>query len=187
MDINMKNKNGFTLIETMVAVAIFFIIMTIPTSFFVLSINGQQKALAAQEITDNVSYVLEYMSRSIRMAKKDLSGTCIDEKFNYKITRGGKGIKFINYHNECQEFFWDVSDNRLKEIKDNKDSVPMTSESFQVISFKIGPSVSWGQDNGQPIVTFYLNIKGKKLSKPAIQSEIKVQATISQRNINVKY
>ena len=64
---------GYTLIEILVAVGIFTTVIAAPTGFFVSSLKGQQRALASQKLIDNVSYSLEYVSRTLRMAKKELN------------------------------------------------------------------------------------------------------------------
>lgn len=190
---------GYTLIEIMVAVGIFMLVIAAPTGFFVSAIKGQQKSLASQELFDNTSYILEHMSRALRMAKKELNCTnktdpstcgCLKNSgygSNYEITQDGKGIKFNNYQDVCQEFFWDAIDNRLKESKNGGTPLPLTSNNLEVLSFKIGPTDSWGQNNNeQPRVTMFLKIKGKE-GKPELQPEIKIQTTISQRNLDVQY
>ncbi len=83
-------KNGYTLIELLVALAVFTVVIAAPTGFFVSALKGQQKALASQELYDNVSYTLEYISRALRMAKKDLTGSCITANMNYETTRDWK-------------------------------------------------------------------------------------------------
>ena len=65
----MQNK-GFTLIEMVVAVAIFTLLVGTTSSIFLSSIKTQKQGLATQENIDQASYLMEYMSRSLRMAKK---------------------------------------------------------------------------------------------------------------------
>lgn len=184
---------GYTLIEILVAIGIFTIVIAAPTGFFVTSLKGQQKALSSQELIDNVSYTLEYISRAIRMAKKELSvpTNCLSENgLNYEIIQdGGKyGIKFNSYLGDCQEFFWDTNDNRLKESRNGGMPVPLTSENLEIVSFKIGPDESWDQnDNEQPRVTLFFEVKGTKDPRPELQPVIKIQTTISQRNLDVIY
>ena len=180
-------KNGYTIIEVLVAVAIFTLVIAAPTGFLVSAIRAQQKALLSQKALDETSYVLEYMSRSIRMAEKELSGLCLSSNgLNYeKIEEEGKtGLKFINYHGQCQEFFLDANDNnRLKEVIDGGIPTPLTS--MEISSFKIeSHGDSWAQtksdgtlDHNQPKVTIFLEIEGI----------IQLQTTISQRNLDIEY
>jgi prepilin-type N-terminal cleavage/methylation domain-containing protein len=184
----MPNNKGYTLIEVLVAIGIFIILLAAPTGFFVSALKSQKKALASQELIDNVSYTLEYISRALRMAKKDVDGVCIESGLNYQTTRGGKGIKFVNYQDVCQEFFWDTDEDRLKEIKNGSSPLSLTPGNLEVISFQIGPSDSWDQDDyEQPKVTILLEIKGKRSIKTEFQPSIKIQTTISQRNLDVIY
>jgi len=198
----MYTKRGYTLIEVMVAVGIFTIVIAAPTGFFVSSLKGQQKALASQEVLDETSYALEYISRSLRMAKKELNceskltpNTCVCLKnagygTNYELIHEDekKGIKFTNYRNQCQEFFLDINDNRLKEVKDGGEAIPLTSDDLEIVSFKIVPQDSWGQnDNKQPKITLFLEVKGIESARPELQPKIQIQTTISQRNLNVTY
>jgi len=184
MEIKPKNK-GYTLIEVMVAVGIFFVLIAAPSSFFVSSIRGQQKVLASQELIDSVSYNLDYISRALRMAKTDTEGSCIDSNANYKLTRGGSGIKFRNYLSVCQEIFLETG--QLYESKSGEEAVALTSDDLEVVLFEIN-SYGWTKVDGkQPKVTIFLYVKGRRGQKPELQPEIKVQTTISQRNLDVIY
>jgi len=195
-------NKAYTLIEILMAVSIFMIMIAAPTGFFVGSLKAQQKALASQKLLDNTSYVLEYMGRAIRMAKKELNCSssepsscfCLKTKgygYNYENPGGfNSEIRFVNYQESpvCQKFFLDKSDNRLKERRNGADPVALTSDDLEVISFKIGPSDSWDQnDTDQPRVTIFLEIKGGKNLKDELQPKIKIQTTISQRNLDVPY
>jgi len=187
-------KNAFTLIEIMVAVGIFAILLTTFTGFFLSAVQAQRKALASQELIDNVSYNLEYISRAIRMAKKDMAGSClttVGAKYNYETNAERNRIRFLNYQNKCQEFFLENSQLKEQKSTDNtanfEASLSLTPVNLEVVSFQLGPSDSWGQvQETQPRVTLYLEIKGKG-EKPELQPEIKIQTTISQRNLNVPY
>ena len=181
-------KNGYTLIELLVALAVFTIVIAAPTGFFVSSIKGQQKALASQELYDNVSYTLEYISRALRMAKKDLTGSCITQNMNYEFTGAENGIKFKNYNEECQEFYWDTTDNLLKETSEKGTGIPLTASNIEVVSFDIGGQDTWSQeDTYQPKVTLLLEIKGNRGTLPELQPTMKIQTSVSQRNLDIRY
>ena len=175
-----KSQKSFTLVELLVAVTIFIIIAAISTGIFFSALRAQRKLLASQELSDQVSFLIEYMSRTIRMAKKELSApTCLSENgLNYEKTWGGKGLKFINYQDICQEFY--LEGNLLKEKKDTAIS-DLTSGTLKVLNFNIGPDDSWDQnDNDQPRVTLFLEIEGREGIK------INTQTSISQRNPDVE-
>lgn len=173
-----KSGAGFTLIEMMVAVAIFMIVVTAVSTLFVQAIRAQRRNLAYQELSDQTSYVMEYMSRAIRMAKKDMDGACTGTpKLNYSF--GGQCLKFKNYDSECQEFCLDVT--RLKEIKAGVHNY-LTSPELTVSSFNIVPQ-GWAQppaDYLQPLVSILLEIEGREGAK------IQIQTSISQRDLDVQ-
>jgi len=197
-------SKGYTLIEILVAVGIFTVVIAAPTGFFVGSLKAQQKSLSSQALLDNVSYTLEYLSRALRMAKKDTVGDCVlpagaGNFMNYEktvsrtlagIVYSGPGIKFKNYQNPsvCQEIFLDESDKLLKESRNGGAPLPLTSKDLEVISFQIGSDDSWDQiDNEQPRITIFLEVKGIKSSMPELQPQLQIQTTISQRNLDVTY
>jgi len=194
-------SRGYSLIEILVAVAIFTIVVAGPTGFFVSSLKGQIKSLASQKLLDNTSYTLEYISRSLRMAKKEIGCLDINDPttcpclktqgygFNYENPDGDiSAIRFINYNGECQEFFWDKNDNRLKESKNEATPVALTSEELEIISLKFNLSGESQDDTDQPRVTLFLDLKGGKGQKILeLRPEIKIQTTISQRNLDVPY
>ena len=189
-----KDLSGFTLLEIMVAVAIFIIIVGAAMGVFVWAINSQRKIMASQELLDQTSYNLEYMGRALRMAKKDKGPDCLTQvNLNYEKTDTGEGgIKFKSYEGEyCLEFYkeWDGVNQkyRLKEIRTEISSgLPvinyLTPPDSNVISFKVVSENGWDQnDNLQPAVTIFLEVEGKE------ESKIKIQTTISKRDLDVAF
>ena len=169
------NNRGFTIIEMIVAVAVFTLLVSASSSIFLSSIKAQRQSLATQEVLDQTSYLMEYMSRALRMAKKDLTGVCTGTaKLNYAFE--DQCIKFMNYQDECQQFCLDGT--RLK----NEDGYYLTSGNLNVSSFEVNllgvdqPPT----DTLQPRLTIFLMIQGKE------QSMLKIQTTISQRNPDVQ-
>ena len=190
-------KNGYTLIEVLAAVSIFFIASTALLTFFMNAVKAQRTALSSQELVDNISYSMEYMSRALRMAKKDdVNGiNCLSgNKVNYEVTRGGFGIKFRTYDDHCQEFFLETDPvsgiKRLKEWKDvdGGSSNYLTSENMEITDFTIGPIDSWDQnDNEQSKVTIFLKAVGLNSADSDSPTTLEIQTTVSQRNLDVRY
>jgi prepilin-type N-terminal cleavage/methylation domain-containing protein len=180
-------QKGLTLIEMLVAVAMFAITVIAVSGLFISSIRSQQRILASQELSDQTSYVLEYISRALRMAKKqtaelvaahpELADCLSSNGLNYEqITNG---IRFIDHENNCTEFYLDTTDPTVRQIK--KGSLVLTSSFLKVNHFDIYLS---GQSNVQPMVTLFLEIQGREAygSRP----EIKIQTSISQRDLNIQ-
>jgi prepilin-type N-terminal cleavage/methylation domain-containing protein len=201
---NFKIKNkGLTLIEMLVAVTIFSIIVGAIAGIFISGIQSQRRVLATQELLDQTSYVIEYMSRALRMARKELAidpakaclledSTTILYGQNYQlrdIDQDGEvdGIRFLNYEGKCQQFF--LEDGKLYEIKSTDSSVAnfgspyfLTSPLLSINSLKFNLSGENQTDLFQPRVTIFLEISGREIKggRPKIQ----IQTTISQRNLD---
>ena len=177
------NSKAFTLIEVLVAISIFAIVISAPTGFFISSLKAQRKALKSQELLDNTSYAVEYMSRALRMAKKDINGDCIGASSNFENPDGKSTVKFLNYKNQCQKFF--LVNNQLKEEKNGQEHF-LTSDKLEITSLKFELVGQSQTDNLQPKVTISLKIQGKD-PLPEIIPKINIQTTISQRNLDVIY
>jgi len=177
----MQNK-GFTLIEMVVAIAIFSLLVGATSGVFLSGLKNQKQGLATQEILDQTSYLMEYMSRSLRMAIKDdiesggITKHCLaGDRVNYEFDSLTKCLKFRNYHNECQQFCWDGT-----HIKDENGNY-LTSDHLKVSNFSVQLQGQYQYpDNQQPRVTISLNITGKE------QTSLNIQTTISQRNLDVR-
>lgn len=83
---NDNKKNGFTLIEIMVASSIFIIVMVIAVGAILALVNGNRKAQALSSVVSNLNISLESMIRDIR------TGT------DYSIT-GSAGKNVITFTN----------------------------------------------------------------------------------------
>lgn len=199
--LNIINK-GFTLIELIVVVGVFLVVISASIAIFFSIVTGQSTLLIKQEIINQMSYSTEYISKGMRMAKKDLSGDCLGSDYagyDYLLTHHNaetgnyEGIKFINQSdsNACTEFYLQNSNGNsvLKEIKNGGTAISLTSEKLYLESVRfilngnknlIGVSEN---DQMQPRITIYFKIRSKNQAQNLSQE---IQTTISQRNLNVK-
>ena len=169
------NNKGFTILEMLIAVTIFTLVVASASGLFVSSLKAQRSTLAYQQLLDQTSYLMEYMSRAVRMAKKDITGACTGTaKLNYVFS--GQCLKFMNYKNpsQCQQFC--LVGSRIVDENGNY----LTASDLKVTSFNVSLSGQTQSDDLQPKVTVLLNIQGRENSK------IKIQTTISQRNLDIK-
>ncbi len=90
-----KKQSGYTIIETMIAVSLFLIIVVAGIGALLNANLLHQKSRDMRDIMDNLSFVMEDMSRNIRMG---YSYHCIDDgdivKNNVHSCPTGKGISF---------------------------------------------------------------------------------------------
>ncbi len=191
----MNKSKAFTLIEMLVAVTIFSLVIGSASGLLISAIRSQTKALASQKILDETSFVMEYMSRALRMAKKELNCPGVDcclidngNGYNYENpgldTTRIKFIRFIGTQDVCQEFRLNSVSDQLEEYRDGIFFGELTSDGLEVSSlqFNLIGVAQPPTDDLQPRVTISMKIKKAGVAKP----EIKIQTTISQRNLDVQ-
>ncbi len=199
-----KSGAGFTLIEILVAISVFSIIIGSISGILVFSIREQRKILTYQTILDQTSYALEYMSRALRMARKQLSpneecsATCLSQiGLNYELFDENQELRFQNYECICQRFFiqngqlmeqrsWQFQNEDIVDPTGDNPPIPLTSTDIQINYLNFDLSGQNQIDNLQPRTTFYLEIEGKAGLLGNL-SKIKIQSTISQRMLDIVY
>lgn len=99
----MKNKkNGFTLIELMVAVGLFALVMLLASGAYLLMIGLNRQAQGMATGIDNLSFALETMTRTIRTGTNyscgidsGASGDCLSGDTSFSVTNSsGKTVQY---------------------------------------------------------------------------------------------
>jgi len=182
-----NNKSrGFTIIELVVGATIFLLLLGGGLGVLVYSLRVQRQLLQKQQALGEVGlFDMEYMSRALRMAKKQsMGGSCLEENVTYENPlEDVSAIKFINHmqDNACQEFF--LSEGALMYDMDAGDG--NRDDAFRLTSPKVDISrlefyIQQGDDR-QPRVTISIEFTGEGLT-----DTLTLQTTISQRNLNVE-
>lgn len=189
----MKKNNfskGLTLIEILVAVGIFSIIVGAISGSFISSINLQKRILAFQELFDTTSYIIEYMTRYLKMAKKNFEKDCLSSPTFYEYPIFGDWcVRFLDPFQNCTDFC--LEDKAIKtiyprwgsQLPNNFNLTSTTTVEVDSLKFKIQtPLVSDPYIvQLQPRLTFSFTIKSK-----GGEQTIKIQTTVSPRTFNVK-
>jgi len=176
----LKHSNkGFTLVEILVVITVFSIFITSVTSLFANAMKEQRKSLDKAYLLNQGSFTAEYVSRALRMVQKDSTGACIPAGLNYQITRGGNGIRFLNYRSgtNCQEFYLENGKIKVEKFGISQDLTP-AGLSIESLNFSVS-----GQDQSDGLqgkVTFTWQLRSTGLS---IQ-DLKLQTTVSQRELD---
>jgi len=180
---NNKNKrSGFTLIELLITIAIFSILVVLMVDILVSAVHIQNNILAVRKVIGQTSYAMEYITRALRMAKKDTTGACLGTaNLNYKIIDSGRGIRFINplQNDDCQEVYLDGGIIKLKrEAASSSPKIFDLTSDISVEKFKFNVFGNEAGDNLQPLVTIYLQAKLNK------SPTVRLQTSVSQRNLD---
>jgi len=153
MKIFPTNK-GFTLLELMVALAIFIVVSTIAVSIFLMSVKNQRQAFLVQNLQDNARYMIERFSKEVRMA--NLQSGSSDTRLKIKNQDG----ELVQYEFKDSDF----------ERDNNK---PLNGEQVDVSgSFFIVDSSSQ---------QFRVTVKMVLTPAGATQPQVRVQNTVTSR------
>lgn len=183
------DNKGFTLVEVLIVALVLAIIIGAGTGIFVSAVKIQKYNLKHQQIFSQISYITEYMNRMIRMAGQG-DGICIPEDTSYEILEedGYSKIKFINYNEECQQFYLDMDyymstgQGRILSKTGEQDPVLISSENFNVSLLLFDVIGNSAFDSFQPRVTILIEMTTLELTD---QPEIRLQTTISKRNLDI--
>lgn len=191
---------GFSLIELIVVLAILLIIIGVTVDIFISMVWHQKRILEEQELLNQTSYVMEYMSKQLRTAVKATNISCLSTTgYVYELTQCPpdpsqpcNGVKFINSldNNYCTEFFLDTTtDPANPTLKETKSIFP--SQSLLSNKFKINYSrfildgnknlqFTSDTDSVQPRITILLDVQTRTAGN---QQKKIIQTTVSQRNL----
>lgn len=101
-------KKGFSLIEVLVATALFAIISTATLDIFKLVIDSQRGAIATQNVEESLKYFLEVTAKEIRMAKRNMSNCSSFTNLKIysvsSISTNADNLFFLNYKGECVKY-----------------------------------------------------------------------------------
>lgn len=176
-----QNNFGTTLLEMIVAVALFSVTILAATEIFQMVVNGQRSAVAGQNTQESIRYALEVMSKEIRMAQKAESADCPGLGLTGKVfkTAGSGTLQFKNSDEECVEYFLEDDINGISRLKIDRDGVSdyITPDEIEVNNLQFVVIDNIGVK--QSMVTLKMDVEalGKELHK----SKMKIQTTISSR------
>ena len=164
-----KSQAGFTIVEVLVTSLIFSIIGMSVSAIFVQIVGLQRRALVTQKIQDNALFVLEMMSRDIRVSKiaDQESPNC--DLATLTITHPSKGTVIYRANNGSVE---------KSESGGAFLAVSTPSVNFSRMNFCVKGSLT--DDNKTPrvaILTTVENRTGREIIK------INLQTSVSSRDV----
>lgn len=158
-----------TLIELLVAIAIFFTVLVILISIFVISVKNQRRAFIVQNLQDNARFMIETISKEVRTSKintNDTNGNLVD-KLN------------IDNQNPNTVEFWFKNDDTLRrhEITDPGGPQPLHGSNVEVTGGFIVITKDSSNKDAQPRVVIIMKVFTQDTSQPVIN----VETTVTSR------
>jgi prepilin-type N-terminal cleavage/methylation domain-containing protein len=134
------NKSGMTLIELLISVALLSTVIITVTEIFKISIDGQRKIVAAQNVQESLKYFFEVVSKEMRMAKVSEAGECGNTSGQskvYFVSLDSQELYFKNYNDQCVVYsLATVDDINRFQIERGLDSGYITPESVNLTSIR---------------------------------------------------
>jgi len=164
----MKSKNkkekGLTLVELLVAMAVFSIIVTVIGNIAFSVIKGQRRAFAIQATQESGRFLMEMMS-------KELRASIIN-------TGGGSGLTTLNITNAESETFDYQFDNTNKRLLRN--SQVITSSDIEITGVFYIQEYSFPAAPARKVVTIVMKIETTG-NRPEEATSVNLQNTVAPR------
>lgn len=184
-----NSKNGYTIIETMIAVSLFIIIVMISMGALLNANLLSNKSKNMRSIMDNLSFVMEDMSKNLRIGNKYYCVTGSDTLSDISVAKSGSncwGIAFNPFTGGNQWVYYISNDGKIFKSVDGATSfVQLTPDEIvidSVSSFSIVGAEPPPGDNQEPFVT--IKLVGKITYKNVV-SPFSLQTSMSQRMIDI--
>ncbi|MEX0672821.1 MAG: prepilin-type N-terminal cleavage/methylation domain-containing protein [Candidatus Paceibacterota bacterium] len=189
-----KSNEGFTLVELLVALALFLVVMTIALGGLITMLDMNRKVHSLQVVMNGFNYTLESMTRDIRFGEKY---TCDSEEYNIDGSPcpGGDStmsVRFIELDGTWKNIAYRLQNSRIErcneEVSQGDESapggvcmdewVPISSQLIEISSLYFFVTGAATSPMTQPRVTMVINgvatVEGES-------TDFTLQTTVSQR------
>lgn len=194
-----KKQKGFTLVEMMVAIAVFSLVMVTAMSALLNVIDANNKARAIKTAVNNVNFALESISRNARLA---IDYGCGDDGvptgdcptggniIRYRTARADKaGLMELdgdgNIKNKFVYYKFNEDENRLEECLEKGQTCDYTGPYTAITSSEVKITKArfyvLGTSDPRMQPRIIMTISGEAGSKEKTKTKFDLQTSISQR------
>jgi prepilin-type N-terminal cleavage/methylation domain-containing protein len=192
----LKFTTGFTLVEMMVAIAVFSIVMVTAMSALLNVIDANSKAKSIKTAINNIHFALENISRDMRMGTEY---GCLDDSVGVIICDSGNGHSGIVYKSSASNvdghyiyYKWEENSNgtnkgQIKKCVSNNSSA-CDNDWFAVTSLEVDiQKLRFYVLNDDPNTTekeqprMVITLQGEAGSKAKLKTTFNLQTSVSQR------
>ena len=164
--------NGFTLIEMLVAVALFSIVLMIAMGSIMTIVDVNRKSQSLTTVMNDLNFSLENMTRTITTGKL-ISPDDVD---------GSDDFESITVENQDEDeitFAWEDTTKTITRKKNDEPAYAFTSEQINIDALRF--RVFSDDNNKQPRIL--IMVKGTAETSKTISSSFIIQTTASQRDL----
>ena len=185
-----KSRNGFSLLEMVIAIGVFASVLAISVQIVLSASDAQVRSSLQRAVQDNIRYSIEYMNKELRTARgittlHDDGSSCGPQAFCER-------IRFTN--DRAQQIMYCILNSVLIRSKPlggaGGDCDPLDPESINIhltsndvtinsLFFYVAGNAA-GSSDGQPIMTATINVTGTT-GKARTAVNMHLQTTVVQR------
>jgi prepilin-type N-terminal cleavage/methylation domain-containing protein len=169
-------KQGFSLIEIMVSLAIFAIVVVVATGALLTTIDATKKAQATQTVLTNLNLALEGMTREIRVGS-NYGAASGQTPFSFDDKSGTKRITYSLVPDPITTKGKIQRKEVVSSIADKIEDVTAPEVDIQSLKF-----TTVGLIGAQPRV--FITLRGVASTNPKYKTTFEIQTTVSQRKLN---
>lgn len=167
-----KKASGFMLVDMLVSLGIFALVISIVIGIFVSGSGSQRKIIELYTIQSEGGYLMETISRELRMATRICDASCGEDQQN----NNDSSVEFTNYDGDLVRYCRSLADGSCTE-NDTGDYISRNGEvvsSSNIVVDNLRFYVSESFSNTQPLVTISMRIKakGKYDTKLTLQNSV---------------
>lgn len=180
---NLRKKEGFTLIELMVAVGLFLTVMTIGLGSVLSVIDAGQRAGSLKSVMTNLNYAVEEISRDIKFGSEYYCGVTSASTWTPQNCTGGgnppqSGITFVASNGI--DTTYRLNGTQIERTTDHGNTyLGVTAPEIVIQDLKFYVFGALNSDTSQPRV--FMIVRGYAGKKPTNQSSFIIQTSLSQR------
>ncbi len=184
----LNSQKGFTLIEALVATAIFVVVIAVGTGVFLTISRAQHKAVSISETQQDARFALEAMVKEVRM------GTVDYQYYEDNNINLGKGIGELAIQGSNQNYLvfrkntsgqLEVAINpSYQKTPSNFQAMTRTDVKVEKLTFFVHPTYNPYQsevEKKQPRVTILLQAKVEDKKDPSKTAVIDLETTVTSR------
>lgn len=187
-------RRGFTLLEMIVAVALFAVVMLVSVGALLSLVAASKKAQSLHLVVNNLNIALDAMVRSIRMGSHyNCGSTAVPDASGGDCSNGGTLLSFTPYGEDAANqsarwvYEYDPESGRLfRSTEGGANPVPVTATTVDIesMNFYVVGTDSSESDNEQPRVVIV--VKGKAgADDTRTVTEFNIQSTAVQRVLDL--
>ncbi len=168
--VKLNRKNGFTIVELLVAMAIFIAAVSIASAGFARALRSQKAVVALMAANDNASLSIEQMAREIRTGYNFCAGG---------LSCSASELTFVNANNYVVTYRWNAADAAIERGLENANFQKFTADNVRVVNLRFAVSGNQTGDGAPPRVTVIMGVGAK--SQGVENVVVNVQTTVSAR------